>query len=82
MTTGGPLRLDTTMPAVAKDHPPNPERPTARGHPIAELGLNRAEVAKLRAALEPFAELWDDPAMDVYDEPQARGRGPRGLPER
>jgi hypothetical protein len=36
---------------------------------IRELGWTREEAAKVRAQLASFAVDWDDPAMDVYNEP-------------
>lgn len=30
-------------------------------------GIAEAQAAELRARLAPFAEDWDDPAMDAYD---------------
>lgn len=31
-------------------------------------GMTRAEAAELRARLETFAEDWDKPEMDIYDD--------------
>ncbi len=35
---------------------------------LAELGISREEAAKQRAALATFAEDWDRPEMDAYDQ--------------
>lgn len=39
-----------------------------RGRPIAELGWTRTQAASARAQLMTFADAWDDPAMDAYDD--------------
>jgi len=35
---------------------------------LQDRGISDAEAAELRARLLPFAEDWDRPDMDVYDE--------------
>jgi hypothetical protein len=35
---------------------------------LASLGIGKAEAAELRARLGAFAEDWDRPEMDIYDE--------------
>ncbi|GIK64925.1 MAG: hypothetical protein BroJett018_27190 [Chloroflexota bacterium] len=35
---------------------------------IEDLGWTPDQAAAIRAQLSAFAEDWDDPAMDVYDE--------------
>ena len=32
------------------------------------LGIDRTEAARLRASLVSFAEEWDSPKMDIYDD--------------
>lgn len=41
----------------------------SRGTPISELGWTTEDAAEARARLSAFAPFWDDPSMDVYDEP-------------
>lgn len=36
---------------------------------LSSLGVGREEAAELRWRLGVITEDWDDPAMDVYDEP-------------
>ena len=31
-------------------------------------GINQAQAAELRARMEPFAEEWNSPEMDVYND--------------
>lgn len=38
-------------------------------------GITEAQAAELRARLAPFAEDWDDPAMDAYDNYDAAKAG-------
>ncbi len=35
---------------------------------LAALGIGKAEAAEMRARLSTFAEDWDRPEMDVYDD--------------
>jgi hypothetical protein len=35
---------------------------------LAERGIGSAQAADLRARLRTFAEDWDRPEMDIYDE--------------
>lgn len=35
--------------------------------PISDLGWTPEQAAEVRRRLLPFAEDWDDPAMDIYD---------------
>lgn len=35
---------------------------------LAALGIGKEEAAEMRARLSTFAEDWDRPEMDVYDE--------------
>ena len=35
---------------------------------LRALGIDEAQAADLRARLATFAEDWDDPEMDIYDE--------------
>jgi hypothetical protein len=35
---------------------------------LAERGIDEAAAGKLRARLATFAEDWDSPEMDVYDD--------------
>ena len=44
------------------------DRPTAPGIDLRALGIDRAEAARMRASLAAFAEEWDSPEMDVYDD--------------
>jgi hypothetical protein len=39
---------------------------------IQSLGWTREEAARIRAKFSSIAADWDDPSMDVYDEPPAR----------
>ena len=36
---------------------------------IRELGWTREHAREVRAKLAAFATDWDDPTMDIYDEP-------------
>lgn len=38
------------------------------GFTLAEVGLTKEEAANLRWRLQAFAEDWDSPDMDVYNE--------------
>lgn len=47
----------------------NGEKESAKGSiSLAELGISKEAAAKQRAALATFAEDWDDPALDVYND--------------
>ena len=35
---------------------------------LRAIGIDEAQAADLRARLATFAEDWDDPEMDIYDE--------------
>jgi hypothetical protein len=35
---------------------------------LQERGIDEAQAAELRARLTPFAEDWDSPEMDLYDD--------------
>ena len=35
---------------------------------LRERGINEAQAAELRAQLETFAEDWNSPDMDLYDD--------------
>jgi hypothetical protein len=35
---------------------------------LADLGISSAAAAELRARLASFAEEWDSPDMDIYDD--------------
>ncbi len=55
----------------------NPPRQSTRGVErgpvtIQSLGWTREEAARIRAKFSSIAADWDDPSMDVYDEPRAR----------
>lgn len=50
-----------------------PATPQTTGHSRniitrGQLGWSREEAARVRDSLMSFADDWDDPAMDVYDE--------------
>jgi uncharacterized protein (DUF433 family) len=34
---------------------------------LSDLGWTREQAASVRQQLQPFADDWDDPSMDVYD---------------
>jgi uncharacterized protein (DUF433 family) len=34
---------------------------------LAELGWTKEQAASVREQLQPFADDWDDPSMDIYD---------------
>ena len=34
---------------------------------IADLGWTPEQAARVRQQLQPFADDWDDPSMDIYD---------------
>ncbi len=38
------------------------------GVDLRSLGIDRTEAARLRASLASFAEEWDSPEMDIYDD--------------
>ena len=50
-----------------KDGAPRPEG--ERNLTIDELGWTRAKAAQARAQMAAFAVDWDDPVMDIYNEP-------------
>lgn len=52
------LREDT--PVIVTFLAPDP-------HDLRTRGIDRAQAADLRARLSAFAEDWDSPEMDVYD---------------
>lgn len=35
---------------------------------LGRIGMNEAQAADLRAKISTFAQDWDSPEMDVYDE--------------
>lgn len=39
---------------------------------IRDLGWTREHAREVRAKLATFAVDWDDPSMDIYNEPQTR----------
>jgi hypothetical protein len=41
----------------------------AKSVSLRERGIEEAQAADLRARLATFAEDWDSPAMDIYDDP-------------
>lgn len=41
---------------------------TRKALSIDDLGWTREHAAQVRARLSAFAEDWDDPEMDIYDE--------------
>jgi len=41
---------------------------STEGFPAEQFGLTEDDLRVLRAQLAPFAEDWDDPGMDAYDE--------------
>ncbi|MBC7812946.1 MAG: hypothetical protein H7175_17450 [Burkholderiales bacterium] len=53
---------------------PEPEEPKSdkpqpsRSVDLRALGISKAQAAELRWRLQCFAEDWDDPAMDIYDD--------------
>ncbi len=42
-----------------------------KGVSLRERGIDEAQAADLRARLATFAEDWDSPEMDVYDDYEA-----------
>lgn len=44
------------------------DRPTGSGIDLRSLGIDRAQAARMRASLASFAEEWDSPEMDIYDD--------------
>jgi hypothetical protein len=54
----GSLQEDT--PVIVTFLAPDP-------HDLRARGIDRAQAADLRARLSTFAEGWDSPEMDVYD---------------
>ena len=38
------------------------------GIDLRKIGIDEAQAADLRSRLSTFAEDWDDPSMDVYDD--------------
>ncbi len=38
------------------------------GIPLKDYGINPVQAAKLRASLASFAEEWNQPGMDIYDD--------------
>lgn len=65
---------------ILEQGPPASERcdpdrsPTAKppvngqGLLVRQLGWDRAEAADTRSRLRPFADDWDAPGMDAYDD--------------
>ena len=54
--------------AAPRKHPKSVARPT-RKLSIHDLGWSRERAREVRAKLATFATDWDDPSMDVYNEP-------------
>ncbi|MCH7990590.1 MAG: hypothetical protein IID46_15730 [Planctomycetes bacterium] len=46
--------------------------PTNGTTDLASRGIDQEQAEDLRRRLKAFAEDWDRPEMDVYDEPQSR----------
>lgn len=43
-----------------------------RGHVLlADHGISKEQAAELRASLSTFADDWDSPEMDIYDDYEA-----------
>jgi hypothetical protein len=42
--------------------------PARRSVDLRERGIDESQAADLRTRLKPFAEDWDQPEMDAYDE--------------
>jgi hypothetical protein len=58
----------TTRPRNVKDDTPVIVTFLAPNHiDLASRGIDEVQAADLRARLETFAEEWDSPEMDVYD---------------
>ena len=43
-------------------------------HDLRELGIDEAQAAALRARLRAFAEDWESPEMEIYDNYDKSGR--------
>lgn len=39
-----------------------------KGVPLKDYGINPAQAAELRASLASFADEWNQPEMDIYDD--------------
>jgi hypothetical protein len=67
---GKPAEGSGPEPAMALKPRKVVKRPTSRrGLTTRDLGWTRQEAAKVRAQMGSFAADWDDPAMDIYNEP-------------
>ncbi len=44
-----------------------PETSSGTNYDLRELGIDEAQAADLRARLRAFAEDWESPEMDIYD---------------
>jgi hypothetical protein len=62
--------------ALRRRRPPAVPRKQAKGVPragkkltIRDLGWTREHAREVRAKLATFAMDWDDPSMDIYNEP-------------
>ncbi|OFW28253.1 MAG: hypothetical protein A3J28_09815 [Acidobacteria bacterium RIFCSPLOWO2_12_FULL_60_22] len=44
-----------------------PETSPKTNYDLRELGIDEAQAADLRARLRAFAEDWESPEMDIYD---------------
>jgi hypothetical protein len=67
---GKPAKGSGPEPALALKPRKVVTRPTSRrGLTTRDLGWTRQEAAKVRAQMASFAADWDDPAMDIYNEP-------------
>ncbi len=44
------------------------KKSTNEGISLAELGISKEEAANLRASFATFAEDWERPEMDIYDQ--------------
>ena len=51
-----------------------PETSPGTNYDLRELGIDESQAADLRARLRAFAEDWESPEMDIYDNYDKSGR--------
>ena len=63
----GKVELSTTPGDVSNDTPVIVTFPEANSKNLRERGIDEVQAAVLRASLTTFAEDWESPEMNAYD---------------
>ncbi len=63
----GKIELSTTPHDVSDDTPVVVTFPEANSKNLRDRGIDKAQAAVLRECFATFAEDWESPEMDVYD---------------